>query len=51
MLQNVVNDKVMKLVRYDVFKFGMSGFDKKEKEDARVALAVKLGAKPPKQKV
>ncbi|KAK4301283.1 hypothetical protein Pmani_026567 [Petrolisthes manimaculis] len=42
--------KLMKRVRYDVFKLGMSGFNKKEKEDARIALAIKLGAKPPKNK-
>ncbi|KAK3888934.1 hypothetical protein Pcinc_007035 [Petrolisthes cinctipes] len=48
--ENTMDEKLMKRVRYDVFKLGMSGFNKKEKEDARIALAIKLGAKPPKNK-
>ncbi|CAF0834578.1 unnamed protein product [Adineta ricciae] len=36
--------------RFDVHKFGIKGFEKSKYEDARVALAVSLGAKPPKQK-
>ena len=31
--------------RFDVHKFGMKGFEKSKYEDARVALAVSLGAK------
>lgn len=40
----------MKRARYDVIKFGMSGFDKPKAEEARVALAVELGAKPRRNK-
>ncbi|PNF41886.1 hypothetical protein B7P43_G15547 [Cryptotermes secundus] len=40
----------MKKVRYEVFKFGMSGFKAEKKEEVKVALAIKLGAKPPKHK-
>ncbi|CAF1381946.1 unnamed protein product [Adineta steineri] len=36
--------------RFDVHKFGIKGFEKSKYEDARVALAVSLGAKPPKGK-
>jgi len=41
----------MKKVRFEVFKFGMSGFKTEKKEEVKVALAIKLGAKPPKNKV
>lgn len=40
----------MKRVRYEVMKFGMSGFKGAEAEEAEVALAISLGAKPPKRK-
>jgi hypothetical protein len=40
----------MKKVRYEVFKFGMSGFKAEKKEEVKVALAIRLGAKPPKNK-
>ncbi|XP_046607289.1 uncharacterized protein C1orf131 [Neodiprion virginianus] len=40
----------MKRARFDVIKFGMSGFDGAKGEEAKIALAVKLGAKPPKKK-
>eukprot|EP00096_Caligus_rogercresseyi_P001485 TRINITY_DN12405_c0_g1_i1.p1 TRINITY_DN12405_c0_g1~~TRINITY_DN12405_c0_g1_i1.p1 ORF type:complete len:248 (-),score=99.36 TRINITY_DN12405_c0_g1_i1:61-804(-) len=40
----------MKEARFDVFKFGLSGFDKARKEDAEEALAIRLGAKPRKNK-
>ncbi|XP_063242906.1 uncharacterized protein C1orf131 homolog [Bacillus rossius redtenbacheri] len=40
----------MKKVRYEVFKFAMSGYDPDRKEEAKVNLAIKLGAKPPKNK-
>ncbi|XP_021922687.1 uncharacterized protein C1orf131 homolog [Zootermopsis nevadensis] len=40
----------MKKVRYDVFKFGMSGFKAERKEEVKVALAIRLGAVPPKNK-
>lgn len=43
------NDEIdMKRVRNEVFNFGISGYDFKDREKAKVALAVKLGAKPPK---
>ena len=31
--------------RFDVHKFGIKGFEKSKYEDARIALAVSLGAK------
>ncbi|XP_058823847.1 uncharacterized protein C1orf131 [Topomyia yanbarensis] len=34
--------------RKEVINFGISGFDKETKHTAKVALAIKLGAKPPK---
>ncbi|XP_053692082.1 uncharacterized protein C1orf131 homolog [Sabethes cyaneus] len=34
--------------RKEVINFGISGLDKETKHEARVALAIKLGAKPPK---
>ena len=36
--------------RFEVFKFGVSGMDKKSKDEANTALAVRLGAKPAKNK-
>ncbi|XP_067134087.1 uncharacterized protein C1orf131 [Centruroides vittatus] len=36
--------------RYEVYRFGISGFDKEKAENAREALAIRLGAKPPKRK-
>ncbi|XP_043577974.1 uncharacterized protein C1orf131 homolog [Bombus pyrosoma] len=40
----------MKRVRYEVMKFGMSGFKGAKAEEAEIALAISLGAKPPKKK-
>ena len=40
----------MKEARFEVFKFGVSGMDKKSKEEANTALALRLGAKPEKNK-
>lgn len=40
----------MKRARYEVMKFGMSGFEKAKAKRANVALAVSLGAKPPKNR-
>lgn len=34
--------------RHEIYKFGLSGLDKKEQLDARVELAIKLGAKEKK---
>ncbi|XP_041973762.1 uncharacterized protein C1orf131-like [Aricia agestis] len=39
----------LKRVRHEIVKFGMSGFDATKKEEAKIALAVSLGAKPPKR--
>ncbi|XP_055609850.1 uncharacterized protein C1orf131 homolog [Uranotaenia lowii] len=36
--------------RKEVINFGISGLDKETKHEAQVALAIKLGAKPPKNK-
>ncbi|XP_015181345.1 PREDICTED: uncharacterized protein C1orf131 homolog [Polistes dominula] len=38
----------MKRARYDVIKFGISGFKSAKAKEAKVELAIKLGAKPPK---
>ncbi|KAI4483271.1 hypothetical protein M0804_008326 [Polistes exclamans] len=38
----------MKRARYDVIKFGISGFKSSKAKKAKVELAIKLGAKPPK---
>lgn len=38
----------MKRVRHEVFNFGVSGYNFQDQQKAKVALAVKLGAKPPK---
>lgn len=38
----------MKKARNEVFHFGISGYDFKDQQKAKIALAVKLGAKPPK---
>lgn len=40
----------MKQARFDVFKFGIRGLDKEGQHEARVALALRLGAKPEKKK-
>lgn len=33
-------------LRHEIYKFGLTGLDKKDQLDARVELAIKLGAKP-----
>lgn len=43
-------EREMKRIRYEVMKFGMSGFEKEKAEEAKVALALSLGAKAPKKK-
>jgi hypothetical protein len=35
----------LKQAKFDVFKYGIKGFDKKKQEDAKIELAVKLGAR------
>lgn len=43
-------EKEMKRLRYDIIKFGMSGFDKPKARRAKVELAISLGAIPPKNR-
>jgi len=38
----------MKQARFEVFKFGLNALSKKDRTEAKVALAIRLGAKPPK---
>lgn len=38
----------MKKIRHEVFNFGISGYNFQDQQKAKIALAVKLGAKPPK---
>ena len=40
----------MRRTRMEIFKFGISGLDETAKVDAKTAHAIKLGAKPPKNK-
>lgn len=40
----------MKKLRYDIIKFGTSGFTGSQKNESKIALAVSLGAAPPKKK-
>jgi len=35
--------------RFEVFKFSLSGMDKVDQMEARIAQAIRLGAKPPKK--
>ncbi|XP_045761319.1 uncharacterized protein C1orf131 [Maniola jurtina] len=42
-------DLDLKQIRHEIVKFGMSGFNTTKKEQAKIALAVSLGAKPPKR--
>lgn len=43
-------EKEMKKLRYEVIKFGMSGFEKPKARRAKIELAISLGAKPPKNR-
>ncbi|CAG0905001.1 unnamed protein product [Cyprideis torosa] len=43
------NEFDLKKAKYEVLKFGISGFEKQKRDDAMVSLAIKLGAKPPKK--
>lgn len=38
----------MKRIKHEVFNFGLSGYNFQDRQKAKIALAVKLGAKPPK---
>lgn len=40
----------MKKARYEVMKFGLTGFDAAKREETKQALAISLGAKPRKKK-
>lgn len=40
----------LKQAKFDVFKFGIKGFTKEDQESAKIQMAVKLGAAPPKNK-
>lgn len=40
----------MKRARYDIIKFGMTGFNNVEAHRAKVAAAIALGARPPKNR-
>lgn len=40
----------LKRARKEVINYGIAGMDKDKKIDAQIALAIKLGAKPPKSK-
>lgn len=42
------NDLDMKRMKHEVFNFGISGYNFQDRQKAKIALAVKLGAKPPK---
>lgn len=43
-------ERDMKRMRFEIFKLGVTGFEKEQKKQSRIALAIKLGAKPPKNK-
>ena len=45
-----VGEITLEQARQDVFKFGLNALSRKERTDAKVALAIKLGAIPPKRK-
>ncbi|KAL3193479.1 hypothetical protein MRX96_016833 [Rhipicephalus microplus] len=45
-----VNEISFKKARHDVLKFGIKGLDKPKQEEAKISLAVQLGAKPPKNR-
>lgn len=47
---NKVKQIDFRKAKYDVIKFGIKGLEKPAQEEAKVALAVQLGAKPPKNK-
>lgn len=42
------NEFNLKKAKHEVFNFGVSGLESKDKEAAKIALAIRLGAKPPK---
>ncbi|KAK7085137.1 B9 domain-containing protein 1 [Halocaridina rubra] len=42
-------EKQIKSMRFDIYKLGMTGFNKRKKKETRAALAIKLGAVPNKK--
>jgi len=46
--QDAQDAVTMDQARFDVFKFGLNALSKKERVEAKIALAIKLGAEPPK---
>ncbi|XP_047115286.1 uncharacterized protein C1orf131 [Schistocerca piceifrons] len=44
------SDIDIRRVKREVIKFGLSGFDAKTKQEAKIEQAIRLGAKPPKKK-
>lgn len=46
--EKVDNEFDMKKVRNEVFNFGITGYGFEDQQKAKVAVAIKLGAKPPK---
>ncbi|KAF8794207.1 uncharacterized protein C1orf131 homolog isoform X2 [Argiope bruennichi] len=39
----------IKRARYEVMRFGLSGFDKEKQKRDKISMAIRLGAKPPKK--
>lgn len=46
--KETANEFDMKKIRHEVFNFGISGYDFQDQQKAKIALALKLGAKAPK---
>jgi hypothetical protein len=44
-MEDLKNEVTLKEARFDVFKFGIKGLNKDEQQNAKVQLAIKLGAK------
>lgn len=44
------SDVDIRRVKREVIKFGLTGFDAKAKQEAKIEHAIRLGAKPPKKK-
>ncbi|KAG8181369.1 hypothetical protein JTE90_008840 [Oedothorax gibbosus] len=39
----------IKHARYEVMRFAVNGFDKEKQKNSKIAMAIRLGAKPPKK--
>ncbi|KAE8741628.1 hypothetical protein FOCC_FOCC012830 [Frankliniella occidentalis] len=48
--ENDEQHKFLKKARYEVMRFGMTGFDAAKREETKQAIAISLGAKPKKNK-